>query len=243
MTRGSALAALFFLPPALLRGESAAGLVGKLRSLRRAAAFRMEGRIVRIAAGGRRDNCQVQWRIRTFGETTRLFWDVTGPPEARVQVRIDAGEMARIRVGGSGEDLDPSQWSTAVLGAGLSYEDLFDFHLFWPSQTLAGEERRGARDCYVLRSVPPSPGVSQYESVTSWIDRETLVPLFVEKASPGGRVKKQFLFTGLHRAHGLWGARQLEVRSTSGSAKTLLIVTRASTIPPLTEADFRFRPL
>ena len=126
----------------------------------------------------------------------------------------------------------------ALSDSGLAYEDLIDHHFSWGVQVLVGEEKYGARTCYVIRSQPGPGEPSTYSTVTSWIDQTIYVPVRVEKVIRESGVKKQFVYYGLQQSRGVWGARQVEVRVEGSPAQTYLIISRGSGKANLGPRDF-----
>ena len=108
----------------------------------------------------------------------------------------------------------------------------------WRSQTLIGETRYGARNCYRVRSVPGADDQSQYATVISWLDRESLFPVRVEKILRSTGTVKEFLYYGLRQVKGVWSASQIEVKTRGQAGSSLLIVTRGAEKAHLRAEEF-----
>ena len=245
----AAAAALALLFAASLHAATIAEVMEHLRSARQTAAFQVEGRLVRVDAQGRRTSYRLSWKGKSFADTIKVLWEVTDPAPARLKVLIETPAKGRptIRLAKAADreaaELPPERWGQPLLDSELAYEDLTDAHLFWPRQTLVAEENYGARSCYKIRSEPGANEPSGYAAVTSWIDKEIYFPVFMEKLVKRSGAKKEFLFSGLRESKGLWGARQMEVRIAGEPMRTLLIITRGSANPNLTDTDFDPRAL
>ena len=93
---------------------------------------------------------------------------------------------------------------------------------------LTGETRYGARTCYLVKSAPEGDDQSHYATVTSWLDRESLHPVRVEKTLRSSGATKEFLYYGLRQSKGIWAASQIEVKMPGKPGSSLLIVTRGA---------------
>jgi hypothetical protein len=235
------LAVLALLLP--LRADSLEDLMARLQARREALDFRSSGRLVLAPEAGPRQSWQIAMKGLTAGAVQRLFCEVTAPADARVRLLIEsrAGRTS-IRLGHPGEEaakeLPVTRWGEALLGTGFSYEDLLESHLLWKNQTLTGEEKLGARTCYVLKSEPGPGDRSHYASVTSWIDRESYYPVRMEKVARASGETKQFVAFGLRQSKGLWAASQIEVKIKGRPGSSFLIVSRGTGQAKGTARDF-----
>jgi hypothetical protein len=124
------------------------------------------------------------------------------------------------------------------LETAFTYEDLLENQFDWHKQTLAGEAVYGARTCYVLKSAPDGNGQSHDSAVTSWLDRETLHPVRVQKTLRASGAVKEFLYYGLRESKGIWSASQVEVKTVGKPGSSLLVVTRGAEKAHLAAGDF-----
>jgi hypothetical protein len=229
---------------AQLKTASIADLIAKTQALRATADFRAAGRLVRVMESGARKVYQVSLRGKWFPDGLRIFCEVNDPAPSRVKMllQIGAGGKALIHTGRPGErapkELPFESWGEPILDADLSYEDMLENHLLWRNQTLIREEKYGARDCYVIKSEPGASDRSHYSSVTSWLDREVLYPVKVEKLIRTSREVKEFIYYGLRESRGTWSASQVEVRIQGRPNSTLLIFSRGSAKANLKAGDF-----
>jgi hypothetical protein len=153
-------------------------------------------------------------------------------PAGRVSIRTGhPGDAA-------GKELPFAQWGESLLETDFSYEDLLESHFLWRNQTLAGEEKWGARSCYLVTSEPGPGDRSHYASVTSWIDRDTYFPVRVEKVARGSGEKKEFIAYGLRQAKGLWSASQIEAKTQGRPGSTFLIINRGAAKAEINQRDF-----
>ncbi len=209
-------------------------LMTRLGAIRAATDFRASGRLVRVAASGERRSYQLSLRARWLAGTVKVFCEVTDPAPARVRLLLEASDAgpASIRKGHAGDPrpvaLPPEKWGEAVLESGFTYEDVLENHFLWRHQALADETVYGARRCYLVKSRPGPDDRSQYSLVTSWLDREGLFPVRVEKTLRSSGAVKEFVYYGLRQSKGIWSASQIQVKTAGQPGSSLLIVTRGS---------------
>ncbi len=209
-------------------------LRARLEAIRAATDFRANGRLVRVAASGERQTYRLSLRARWFSGSVKIFCEITDPPPARVRLLLEspAAGPASIRTGRAG-DARPvtvpfERWGEALLGTAFTYEDLLENQFQWRRQVLTGETRYGARACYVVKSTPEADDHSHYATVTSWLDRESLYPVHVEKTLRSSGATEDFLYYGLRQSKGIWSASQIEVKTPGKPGSSLLIVTRGA---------------
>lgn len=188
-------------------------LAARLREARLAAEFSVRARLVRVDEAGARTTYRISAQGKPSPGANRVLYAVT-QPALRIAIEYRGAGAPKLVPTRTGYFLDTE----------LAYEDLTDAYVWWNNQVLAGIEKYGARTCYVLKSRPGAGDASDYSEVTSWVDREALVPVFVQKRLRQSGALKEFLFYGLQRSRGQWGPRQVEVRMQGGRSRTLLIV-------------------
>jgi Outer membrane lipoprotein-sorting protein len=232
------LSAVVLLPAAMAaQGPPAAtiqDLMTRLAAIREATDFRAAGRLVRVAPSGDRQNYQLALRARWLAGTVKVFCEVTAPPASRIRLLLEspAAGPASIHKGRAGDRspviVPAESWGEALLGTGFTYEDLLENHFQWRNQTLAGQAQYGARMCYLVKSVPGAGDPSQYAMVLSWLDRESLYPVRVDKTMRSLGTVKRFLYYGLRESKGVWSASQIEVKTPGQPGSSFLIVTRGA---------------
>ena len=223
---------------------SAAALMEKIRAQRHAADFRAEGRLVRAAGHGPRKTYRFSWKAKGFQGTLKALFVVTDPSPDRLGILIDAPDLGRatIRIARPGDagamELATERWGEPLLDTALTCEDLADSHYGWSSHALVGEKPLGSRMCYVVRSQPTPGESSGYSSVTSWIGRDSVLPVYVEKILKRSGATKRFIYSGIHRSKDTWGARQVEIRLDGVAEPTYLVLTSGTGNANLTLDDF-----
>jgi hypothetical protein len=124
------------------------------------------------------------------------------------------------------------------VGTDFSYEDMLESQFFWKNQELLPPEKYGARDCFVLKSMPGSQDRTYYDSVTSWIDRSILYPVHVVKKLRGTGQQKEFLYYGLRKVGGVWSATQVEAKLQGKPGSSILAIEGGSAKANLGRKDF-----
>jgi hypothetical protein len=90
----------------------------------------------------------------------------------------------------------------------------------------------------VLKSVPGSEDRTNYDSVTSWIDRSILFPVRAVKTLRGSGLQKEFIYYGLRQVSGAWSASQVEAKLQSKPGSSILAIETGSGKANLGRKDF-----
>jgi hypothetical protein len=111
---------------------------------------------------------------------------------------------------------------------------------FWKRQELLAPEKYGQRDCFVLKSMSGAQDRSNYDSVTSWIDRKIMYPVHVVKTVRGTGQQKDFVYYGLREIGGDWSASQVEVKQPGKPGSSIMVIERGTGKANLARKDFVF---
>jgi hypothetical protein len=205
---------------------------------------RVTGRLVRVDASGARKTFGFNMKVRWFPEGLSMLIEVTSPEDARMRLLLatEARGVHTIEVAHQQDNapanLPFSRWGEGLLGTDFSYEDLFADELFWAHQTLVGEEKYGARECFVVKSQPGPADQTHYSVVTSWLDQTLAFPVHVEKVARAGGARKEYIYYGLRETSGVWSANQIEAKTDGRPGSSLLIFERGSAAADLERKDF-----
>jgi Outer membrane lipoprotein-sorting protein len=115
---------------------------------------------------------------------------------------------------------------------------MVESQFFWKKQELLAPEKYGARDCYVLKSMPGLQDETYFDSVTSWIDRGILFPVHVVKTLRGTGQQKEFIYYGLRQVGGVWSATQVEAKLQGKLGSSILVIEGGSAKAKLGRKDF-----
>jgi hypothetical protein len=123
---------------------------------------------------------QVLWPKERKGEAILLHKAAGSPPAGSLFMPPDKLST-----------LNASQMNGSLFGSDLSYQDVVENFFAWENQAVIGNDVVNRVNCLILESRPGKGELSIYTSVRSWIDPRRLVPLRVEKYSPGGRLARR----------------------------------------------------
>jgi hypothetical protein len=241
--------AVLFVTVAVTISASAQPAPPSLKTVLSAARARIEasdergsGRLVQVAPSGARTNTSISIEAHWFPDGLRMLVVL---PSARYLLTMEQNGHAAIQVLRKGEStpirLPADRWGDGVAGTFFSPEDFVDGQFLWSRQTLLPSQPYGARDCYVLRSEPGPGQISQYSSVTTWIDQKTGAAVHVEAAQKSGP-GKEFIFYDLQQNGGVWVARQIEAKRNGNPGSSLLILDHGSGRAHLQRKDFTLIP-
>jgi Outer membrane lipoprotein-sorting protein len=241
------LALLTSLPAAFAAGLQAADVEPLLAGPRQAAQhadYRIAGKLARVDAGGTRTSYDVSIKAHWFSGELKILVEVTAPAEARANILMEMRPSGQntMRIAHPGDKsattIPFDKWMDGPLGAGFSYEDLLEQHYFWPNQAALDPEKRGARDCDVLKSTPGPSDKTHYSEVRTWLDHTIDFPIYVEKTTKTSGTVKEFSYYGLRHDGGVWSATQIEEKTRGQAGSSFLIINRGSAKANLTLGDF-----
>jgi hypothetical protein len=118
--------------------------------------------------------------------------------------------------------------SATLFGTDLSYEDFEHMHGF----NRPGESKRlpdetlSERAVYVVETRPADPESSAYESVLSYVDKQTCVALRIEFFEAGGRIRKELVANPdwVRKEGPVWMAHMALMRDLRELTTTQLLV-------------------
>src|SRR6202167_1382765 len=165
--------------------------------------YRMTGRLTRVESDGKRTTYKFVGKARWFPDGLRLLCEISGPGSEKTSLLLHMSVSGHVTIEAElpGEKtasvLPFERWNDPLVGTDFSFEDMVESQFFWKNQQLLPSEKYGARDCFVLKSMPGPQDRSYYNSVTSWIDRNILYPVHVVKTSRGTGPQKELIYYGL----------------------------------------------
>lgn len=206
--------------------------------------YRVTGRLVRVEGNGQRTTYRFKIKGHWFPDGLRLLCEITEPAVARSRLLVHMTVNGRVTIDvippGSKvvSPLPFERWNEGLMGTNFSYEDLVEGQFFWKSQQLMDQAKFGARDCFVLKSMPGPQDRSYYDSVTSWIDQSILFPVHVSKILHETGQQKEFVYYSLRQISGVWSASQVEAQIQGKPGFSLFIVEGGSGKAKLVRKDF-----
>ena len=206
--------------------------------------YRMSGRLTRVEGNGKRTNYKFVAKAHWFPDGLLLLCQISGPGSEKTSLLLHMSATGHVTIEAvlpgqkTASALPFERWNDPLVGTDFSYEDMVENQFFWKNQETLPPEKYGARDCFVLKSKPGSQDQSQYDSVTSWIDRGILFPVHVVKTLRGTEQQKEFIYYGLRQIGGVWSATQVEAKLQGKSGSSILVIEGGSGKAHLAHKDF-----
>src|SRR5215469_1667384 len=192
--------------------------------------YRLTGRLTRVEGNGKRTSYKFVAKAHWFSDGLRLLCEISGPGSEKTILLLHMSVSGHLTIeavlpGEKAASVLPfERWKDSLVGTDFSYEDMVESQFFWKSQELLPPEKYGARDCFVLKSMPGPQDRTHYDSVTSCIDRGILYPVHVVKTLRGTGQRKEFLYYGLRQVGGVWSATQVEAKLQGKPGSSILVV-------------------
>lgn len=156
----------------------------------------------------------------------------------RFDVRIGDKKADLLMVNnGKAVVMAPASYAQPIAGTDVSYEDLSLRFLYWKGSTLlpdSKDSRIKGRDCYIVQSPNPSPGVGQFSTVRMWVDKENGTVWQIDGYGSDGKLRKRFSITSVQRlSDGTWFFKQMkmEVRDPATGRTTALDYLEMDDLP------------
>jgi len=207
--------------------------------------YRATGRLTRVEGNGKRTSYKFVGKAHWFPDGLRLLCEISGPgSEEKTTLLLHMSVSGHVTIEAvlpgekSASVLPFERWNDPLVGTDFSYEDMVESQFFWKKQELLAPEKYGARDCFVLKSMPGPQDRTHYDSVTSWIDRGILYPVHVVKTLRGTGQQKEFIYYGLRQVGGAWSASQVEAKLQGKPGSSMLVIEGGSGKAKLGRKDF-----
>jgi hypothetical protein len=206
--------------------------------------YRATGRLTRVEGNGKRTSYKFVGKARWFPDGLRLLCEISGPGSEKTTLLLHMSVSGHVTIetvlpGEKAASVLPfERWNDPLVGTDFSYEDMVESQFFWKNQKLLPPEKYGARDCFVLKSMPGPQDRTYYDSVTSWIDRRILYPVHVVKTLRGTGQQKDFVYYGLRQVGGAWSASQVEAKVEGKPGSSMLVIEGGSGKAHLGRKDF-----
>ncbi len=206
--------------------------------------YRVTGRLTQVEGNGKRTNYKFVAKAHWFPDGLRLLCEISGPGSEKTSLLLHMSVSGHVTIeallpGEKAASVLPfERWNDSLVGTDFSYEDMVESQFFWKNQELLAPEKYGARDCFVLKSMPGPQDRTYYDSVTSWIDRSILFPVHVVKTLRGTKQQKEFIYYGLRQVSGVWSATHVEAKLQGKPGSSILLIERGSAKANLGRKDF-----
>jgi hypothetical protein len=206
--------------------------------------YRMSGRLTHVEANGKRTNYKFVAKAHWFPDGLRLLCEISGPGSEKTSLLLRMSEAGHLTIEAvlpgqkTASNLPYERWNDPLVGTDFTYEDMVENQFFWKNQEALPPEKYGTRDCLVLKSKPGPQDRTNYDSVTSWIDRGILYPVHVVKTLRGTGQQKDFVYYGLRQVGGVWSATQVQAKLQGKPGSSLLVIEAGSGKAKLGPKDF-----
>jgi hypothetical protein len=206
--------------------------------------YRLIGRLTQVEGNGKRTSYKFVAKAHWFPDGLRLQCEISGPGSEKTSLLLHMSLSGHVTIEAvlpgekAASALPFERWNDPLVGTDFSYEDMVESQFFWKHQELLAPQKYGARDCFVLKSMPDSQDRTHYDSVTSWIDRGILYPVHVVKTPRGTGQQKEFIFYGLRQVDGVWSATQVEAKLQGKPGSSILVIERGAAKANLGRRDF-----
>jgi hypothetical protein len=207
--------------------------------------YRATGRLTRVEGNGKRTSYKFVAKAHWFPDGLRLLCEISGPgSEEKTSLLLHMSLSGHVTIEAvlpgekAASALPFERWNDPLVGTDFSYEDMIENQFFWKNQELLAPDKYGARDCFVLKSMPGPQDRTHHDSVTSWIDRGILYPVHVAKTLRGTGQQKEFIYYGLRQVGGVWSATQVEAKVQGKPGSSMLVIEGGSGKANLGRKDF-----
>jgi hypothetical protein len=206
--------------------------------------YRVTGRLTRVDGNGTRTTFKFVAKAHWFPDGLRLLCEISGPASAKTSLLLHMSVSGHVTIEAvlpgekAAKVLPFERWNDSLVGTDFSIEDMVESQFFWKNQELLASEKYGARDCFVLKSMPGPQDRTYYGSVTSWIDRTIFFPVHAVKTLRGTGQQKEFLYYGLRQVSGVWSATQVEAKLQGKPGSSILAIEFGSGRANLGSKDF-----
>jgi len=172
---------------------------------------RVTMRLVSRAGGERRRELTMTRRDLQDGGEQRYFIYFHRPPDVRDMTFLvwkypgrDDDRWLYVPAIKLVRRIAASDRRSSFAGSDFSYEDISGREPEEDTHTLVREEKTGARDAYVVESVPKDPGSVDFGRKLSWIDKATWLPLKEEYYDRRGELARVFTAEEVKAVQGFW---------------------------------------
>jgi hypothetical protein len=206
--------------------------------------YRVTGRLTRVEENGKRTSYKFAAKVHWFPDGLRVLSEISGPGSEKTSLLLHMAANGHVTIeailpGAKASSVLPfERWNDSLAATDFSFEDMAESQFFWKHQELLAPEKYGARDCFVLKSVSSPQDRTNYDSVTSWIDRTITFPVHEVKTTRGTGQQKEFIYYGLRQVDGVWSASQVEAKQQGKPGSSILVIERGSAKANLSRKDF-----
>lgn len=159
----------------------------------------------------------------------QLLWPATVKGVALYVEQTGTAESAGFlfKPGTGPEPLTTEILRRPFLDSDLLVEDLVTDYWQWPDHEVEGEATVKGETCAIIRSRPPE-GAGAYTLICTWVSKQRMLPLRIEKIMRDGGVTKTFTMVKATRHDGLWVPQVTVVQAAGNARQTRIEIVRAT---------------
>ena len=183
-----------------------------------------------VAGTIRKGRTKIPFSLSSRGDTI-VYQYKQGEAWTRFDVRMRSkeAELYLLKAGNKAELMASANYSQAIPGTDVTYEDLSMRFLYWKGGRVledSADSRVKGQDCYIVDVPNPNPKIGQYAWVRLWVDKENGTAWQIDGYGADGKLRKRFSITSVQRlSDGSWFFKQmkLEVRNPQNPDRTIAL--------------------
>lgn len=131
-----------------------------------------------------------------------------------------------------------SEGSKSFMGTDATYDDMSSRDVDDDTHELLEEKKVNGYDCYVVKSTPVNPDDSQYQYRITSIDKETLIPVFVQMYDKKGKLLKELTVEKIQNVGGYNTPMSNYLKNVQTGHATRMVITNIEVDKPVPDKVF-----
>lgn len=131
-----------------------------------------------------------------------------------------------------------SEGDKSFMGTDATYDDMSERKIDEDTHELISEEAKNGFDCYKVQSTPVDAKTSQYKYRMQWIDKKTLLPIYVELYDKKGKLEKVLQVKEIKAISGYNIPMNNEIMNVQTGHSTRLIIRQIELDKPIPDKLF-----
>lgn len=136
-----------------------------------------------------------------------------------------------------------SEGTKSFMGTDATYDDMSTREIDEDTHELITEETKNGFDCYEVKSTPVDPKSSQYKYRLQWVDKKTLIPVFVQMFDKNEKLLKELTIKEIKNIKGAKDASynvpiQTQIVNVQTGHSTSLIIRQIELDKPIPDKLF-----
>lgn len=131
-----------------------------------------------------------------------------------------------------------SEGSKSFMGTDATYDDMSSREVDDDTHELLEEKNVNGYECYVVKSTPVDPDDSQYQYRISSVDKETLIPVFVQMYDKKGNLVKELTVESIRNINGYNIPMSNYLKNVQTGHSTRMVITNIELDKPVPDRVF-----